>query len=131
MSGKASRDYKGQVYLNFCVGANESGISEQKNKEMLDNLVCGAAMNEFDGSRLAALHKIAGHRRDDVVRVVLGADLLDHVLMPRMEGIVFGDDTDDFFSVDHFVLTDRIQTTPAGFSIRKRPGDPGHLFHMM
>lgn len=56
MSGKASRHYKGQVYLNFCVGANESGISEQKDKEMLDNLACGAAINEFDGSRLATLH---------------------------------------------------------------------------
>ena len=85
----------------------------------------------IEDRRLAALHEIAGHRRDDVIRLVLGADLLDHVLMSRMEWVVFGDDTDDFFSVDHCVLTARIQPTPAAFSVRKRPGDPGHLFHMM
>ena len=34
--------------------------------------------------RLAALHEIAGHRGDDDIRMVLGADLIDHVLMSRM-----------------------------------------------
>ena len=78
--------------------------------------------------RLAALHEIAGHRGDDDIRMVLGADLIDHVLMSRMEGIVFGDDTDDFFSIDHCVLTARIRTLystllPAEGGL----GSPGHL----
>ena len=53
----------------------------------------------IEDRRLTALHEIAGHRRDDDIRLVLGADLIDHVLMSRMEGVIFGDDTDDFFSV--------------------------------
>lgn len=57
MSGKAVTEPNGELYLNlYYTGATEQMAEHEKIVEILDNLPCGAALYEYDGSDFRLLH---------------------------------------------------------------------------
>lgn len=55
--GRVIRDESGEIYLNiYYTDMSEQVKNGEKQKELLDNLPCGAALFEYDGARLSVVH---------------------------------------------------------------------------